>query len=104
MKFNFEWDPQKAKTNISKHKISFSEATSVFKDPMAISIFDEDHSKDEERWITLGISSTGNIIIVNHTFVEQDKNSIKIRIFSSRKATKNERSQYEENSCHEKRI
>ncbi len=65
---------------------------------MAISIFDEDHSKDEERWITLGISSAGNIIIVNHTFVELDKNSIKIRIFSSRKATKNERSQYEENS------
>jgi uncharacterized protein len=96
--FNFEWDPQKAKTNISKHKISFSEATSVFKDPMAISIFDEDHSKDEERWITLGISSVGNIIIVNHTFVKLDKNSIKIRIFSSRKAIKNERSQYEESN------
>lgn len=97
MKYNFEWDPQKAKTNISKHKISFSEATTVFKDPLALSIFDDEHSQNEERWLTLGISSVGNVLVVNHTFLEIDEINIRIRIFSTRKATKNERLQYEEN-------
>ena len=50
--YNFEWDPTKAKSNLSKHKISFEDATLIFKDKNSISLFDESHSEDEERWAT----------------------------------------------------
>ena len=53
MNYNFDWDPTKAKTNLSKHKISFEDATSIFKDQNSISVFDESHSEDEERWATI---------------------------------------------------
>ena len=54
--YNFEWNHQKAKSNVTKHGISFEESATVFKDPIAISIYDDEHSINEERWITLGIS------------------------------------------------
>ena len=92
--YNFEWDPEKAKTSYRKHGVSYEEATTVFRDQTAISIFDDKHSEKEERWITIGISNVGRLIVVCHTFQEHDKNNISIRIFSSRKATKIETNQY----------
>ncbi len=92
--YNFEWDPQKAQTNLKKHGILFEEAATVFKDPNALTVFDPDHSKDEDRWITMGISKTGRLLIVCHTFQELSNLAVSIRIFSSRKATKKERNLY----------
>jgi uncharacterized DUF497 family protein len=71
--------------------VSFEIAATIFRDPHAISIFDEEHSTtDEERWLTLGISSTGILLVVHHTFREEDSDTVIIRIISSRKATKKE--------------
>ncbi|MGR3179128.1 MAG: BrnT family toxin [Candidatus Anammoxibacter sp.] len=98
MQYNFEWDPEKAKTNWQKHKVRFEQAATVFRDPLAISIYDIKHSDYEDRWITSGISSTGNVLVIHHTFNEIDVSNANIRIFSSRKATKREKQQYlEEN-------
>ena len=96
MKYNFEWDPEKDKRNLIKHKISFERAATVFRDPNALSIFDSEHSINEERWITLGINDSGAIIIVCHTFKQINDNDINIRIISARKANKQEKNQYKE--------
>ena len=96
MNYNFEWDPNKAKSNIEKHKISFEDATSVFKDENAVSIFDEDHSTNEDRWITIGMDIKTRTLVVVHTFVTLNKSSCNIRIISARKATKNEQKYYQE--------
>lgn len=97
MEYNFEWDNEKAKQNYIKHKVFFSEAASVFQDPLAITIFDEKHSESEDRWLTVGISANGKCYVVSHTFVRiSNKNSI-IRIISAGKATKKEQKQYMEN-------
>ncbi|WDN88049.1 uncharacterized protein BuS5_01017 [Desulfosarcina sp. BuS5] len=90
MNYNFEWDPYKAQLNHKKHGIRFEEAATIFRDPEALTIFDPDHSKIEDRWITIGISKKGRLLIVCHTFQEENKNSVIIRIFSSRKAIKKE--------------
>lgn len=95
MRYDFEWDPQKAKSNFDKHGVSFESACTVFKDPNALSISDDEHSIKEERWITLGISSSGKLLVICHTFQELDSKTCVIRIFSSRKATKRESKQYE---------
>ncbi len=92
--YNFEWDQIKARSNMNKHKISFGEAATVFQDPMALSIFDNEHSEKEDRWITIGLSATGRVILVCHTFKEEDNNNVAIRIFSTRKATKQEIKEY----------
>ena len=94
MKYTFEWDFNKAKSNIKKHQVSFEDATTVFNDKNMISIFDEQHSNNEERWITIGIDSNTRTLVVVHTFVTIDEKSIKIRIVSARKATKNEEKMY----------
>ena len=94
MQFNFEWEPQKAHSNLVKHGVSFEQAITIFRDPHAISIYDEEHSADEERWLTLGISSTGGLLVVHHTFHEADGETIVVRIISSRKAAKQEELQY----------
>jgi uncharacterized DUF497 family protein len=96
MRYFFEWDPKKAKQNINKHKVSFERSTTVFEDPHAVSIFDGEHSDEEDRWITMGNDHTGSILVVSHTFRRIHKDSCRIRIISSRKATRNERRQYEE--------
>ena len=96
MRYYFEWDPAKGNVNIQKHKVSFQRAAEVFKDPHAISIFDDEHSQEEDRWITMGSDYNGRILVVSHTFRRIDEDSFRIRIISSKKATKNERKQYEE--------
>lgn len=94
MHYNFKWDPKKANVNLSKHGISFDQATEVFNDPLHLSILDNEHSGQEERWVTLGKLKNNEYIVVAHTFSEQAGAAF-IRIISARKATKHERNQYE---------
>jgi uncharacterized DUF497 family protein len=91
MKPNFEWDEEKAKANLKWHKVSFDEGATVFNDPFSITIPDPDHSIDEERYIDIGTSDKGRVLIVSYT--ERGTN---IRIISCRKATPTERRRYEE--------
>ena len=87
----FEWDPQKAATNIRKHKVSFEEASTALSDPMAATGIDPDHSIDEFRYITFGVSNSGRLLVVAHT-----ERGETIRIISVRRAIKGERKIYEE--------
>jgi uncharacterized protein len=89
----FEWDEKKAKSNLKKHGVSFSEAQSVFDDDAARLIPDPDHSEEEERFILLGISCSLKILVVVHCYRDQDS---VIRLISARKATKSEAKQYKE--------
>ncbi|MCB1176653.1 MAG: BrnT family toxin [Leptospiraceae bacterium] len=93
MDMQFEWDENKNKKNIQKHKVSFEEAKTCFYDDRARLIPDPDHSIKEERYILLGISVNFRLLIVCHKYLE--KLGI-IRIFSSRKATKEEQRIYKE--------
>jgi len=86
----FTWDPAKAEQNLLDHGVSFQEATTVFGDPLAATIPDPDHSVGEERLITMGQSSAGQLLVVCH--VEQGDT---IRIISARRATSHERKDYE---------
>jgi hypothetical protein len=88
----FEWDPQKAESNIEKHGVSFEEASTVFRDPLSLTIDDPLHSTGEVRMIQIGISHKNRLLVVVHT--ERENN---IRIISARKATKKERNNYESN-------
>ena len=96
MQYNFKWDHKKAKANRTKHKVNFELAATVFKDPKAISIYDNAHSGEEDRWITLGLASNGSVLVVHHTYERIDRDNITIRVISSRKAIKNEKKQYTE--------
>ena len=91
-KLEFEWDTNKNKENIKKHKISFEEAKEVFYDDNAILFDDPDHSDYEERFLIIGRINNLNIYVVSHCYRENDG---VIRIISARKATKNERETYE---------
>ncbi len=86
----FEWDKKKAKSNAQKHGISFDEAITVFKDPFSITILDPDHSDDETRFIDIGFSDQGRLLVVIYT----ERNDY-IRIISSRVANKAEQETYE---------
>ena len=96
MRYNFEWDPAKVRQNVRKHNISFHRAATIFRDSRAISIFDDEHSQEEDRWISIGLDSEGVLLVVVHTFRRIDASSCNIRIISARKATKKEAKQYEE--------
>jgi uncharacterized protein len=95
LQYNFEWDPEKARQNLSKHRVAFEKAAEVFLDPLSISILDEEHSIGEERWVTMGRDKGGVILVVIHTFAMPGRDKRKIRIISARKATRNETRQYE---------
>ncbi len=88
----FEWDPQKAKSNLKKHGVSFEEASTAFQDILSLTIDDPLHSIDEERVVLIGMSNKNRLLVVVHT--ERGDN---IRIISARKATKEERESYESN-------
>jgi len=88
--YNFEWDPGKAQENFDKHGVPFDEAATVLADSNALSIFDPDHSESEDRWITIGIAKKGRLLIVIHTYREERRNTVTVRIISSRKATRRE--------------
>ena len=86
-----EWDQRKADTNFHKHGVSFREATTVFADPLAITIADPDHSTSETRLIHMGVSYYGHLLVVSYT-----ERGDRIRLISARPATRGERKQYEE--------
>jgi hypothetical protein len=86
----FEWHPEKAHKNLTKHGVSFDEAATVFGDPLAVTIDDPDHSQEEPRFLTTGLSKRQRLIIVAHTGRESQ-----VRIFSARDVTRAERKQYE---------
>lgn len=94
--YDFEWDFEKARTNRQKHGISFEEAARIFLDRRAMSLFDEEHSAPEDRWITLGRPPSGPLLVVIHTFDEPGQNRYRVRMISARRATARERRQYEE--------
>jgi len=80
-----EWDANKAARNLDKHRVDFAEAATVFDDPMFITVVDDKHSADEERYITLGLSAQGQLLLVAHT-----ERASRIRIISARRATRKE--------------
>ena len=91
MGLQFEWNPNKAARNFKKHKVSFDEATTVFDDPMFVTVIDDEHSDDEERYITIGLSKQARLLVVAHT----DRTG-QVRIISVRKATRKEELFYAE--------
>ena len=88
---DFEWDEQKAADNVKKHEVSFDEAASVFADPLYIDFYDPDHSADEHRYLIIGTSEAGQLLIVSYT--ERDD---VIRLIRAREVTSAERKAYEE--------
>lgn len=87
----FEWDKQKAKSNLSKHGISFEEAQTVFDDPLYVDFYDPDHSEDENPYITVGESSNSRVLLISYT-----ERGDKIRLISARQVTKQELIAYQE--------
>jgi uncharacterized DUF497 family protein len=87
----FQWDPRKAKLNFTKHEVSFEEATTAFRDPLSVTAADPDHSVNEKRFLTFGLSSKGRLLQISHTEWGE-----LIRIINARLATKQERNIYEE--------
>lgn len=87
----FEWDPAKAAANIRKHGVTFHEAATVLEDPLSTTFPDDRHSVAERRFVTIGTSSRGRLLVVAHS----ERNDT-IRIISGRRATRRERAFYEQ--------
>jgi len=98
VRYYFDWDPKKSKTNFNKHKVSFEQAASILLDPLAETVFDEPHSEGEDRWATVGMDNNGVILVMVHTFYPIEKDAAKIRVISARKATRVEAKRYKEKS------
>jgi len=90
LSLTFEWDEKKADDNLRKHGVSFDEAKTAFNDPFSVTIHDPDYSSGEQRYIDIGLSSKGRLIVVSYT-----ERGEKIRIINSREATKREEREYE---------
>jgi uncharacterized DUF497 family protein len=88
----YEWDSQKADANARKHGVPFNEALTVFRDPLALTFDDPDHSTDERHFITIGVSDRNRILFVAHV----ERGFDRIRIISARKATRRETYAYQE--------
>jgi hypothetical protein len=91
MAVRFEWDGVKARSNWEKHGVSFEEAATIFGDPLSLTVGDPDHSRAEERHVTIGSSAASRVLVVIHT----DRGDV-IRLISARPATPRERRTYEE--------
>ena len=89
MGYEFEWDPIKAASNLRDHGVSFEEASTVFADPLALTGYDPDHSHEEDRYITMGTSLEGRLLVLSHTDRED-----RVRIVSAREASRRERRDY----------
>lgn len=92
--YHFEWDSAKAAGNKRKHGISFDLATTMFNDPLMLSIPDKEQSETGERWLTLGQAANAKLLVVIHTYREIDSQAATVRIISARLATKQEQHQY----------
>ena len=93
---NFEWDLAKARSNWLKHKITFDSAIAAFLDPLAVTGSDDDYSDDEDRWITVGQSPNGQLVLVVHTWQESEGGAELVRIISARRPTARETRRYRE--------
>jgi uncharacterized DUF497 family protein len=93
MPLTFEWDLQKARSNLAKHGVGFEEAATIFGDPSSLAIPDPEHSLAEERYVTIGRAFAGKLLVVVHT--DRGDN---IRIISARVASRRERKFYEKNT------
>jgi uncharacterized DUF497 family protein len=93
--YRFAWDPAKADANRRKHGVSFEQAATVFRDPLSLSRYDDEHSEPEERWLTLGLDENGTLLVVSHAFEELADDEALVRVISAREATAHEREQYE---------
>ncbi len=93
MPIRFDWNSRKERSNRQKHQVGFDEASTVFSDSLSITIPDPDHSNDEERWVTMGLSHRQRLLVVVHT--EEGEKEI-VRIISARRADSDERREYEE--------
>lgn len=91
--FIFTWHPAKAAANLQKHRISFQEAVTVFRDPLSITLADDEHSWGERRWVTFGLSRRRRLIAVFHW---DDPDGTTIRLISARPCTRAECKSYEE--------
>lgn len=91
MELSFEWDEEKATANLNKHGVTFEEAKTIFGDPLAITIPDPEHSADEDRYVEIGTSANGELLVV--VYAERGSS---IRIISCRRAARSERKSYEE--------
>jgi uncharacterized protein len=87
----FEWDPEKAERNHRKHGVSLPEGSTVFRDPLAITLHDIVHSGEEQRYLLIGTSSSGRVLVVVHT-----ERGRRIRLISARPATAHEKRAYEQ--------
>ena len=87
----FSWDPKKAASNLNKHGVSFEEAATVFGDPLSDTFPDPDHSMEEYRFVIIGSSESGKILVVAHT-----ADGELVRLISAREVTREERTSYEE--------
>lgn len=89
----FEWDPEKEKTNRRKHKVTFLEACYVFADKYMLTLYDGEHPGNEDRWITIGQSLIGSVLVVVHTY-RKIRGKESVRMISARKAARHEEKQY----------
>ncbi len=94
--YDFEWDAAKALANVAKHGITFDRAATVFRDALALTVFDSAHSQTEERWFTLGVDASGVLMAVAHTYQVTGSASARVRLISARAATQRERRFYED--------
>ena len=88
---DYEWDQEKGTSNLEKHGVSFEEAATVFSDPLYVDFYDPDHSVDEHRYLIMGQSTAGRLLIVSYT----DRDDL-VRLISAREVTASERKLYEE--------
>ena len=91
MSLRFTWDAKKAAANERKHRVSFAEAATAFADPLSLTVPDHEHSETEERFLLLGLSHRGRLLVIAHT--ERDDT---IRLISARRANRREQAVYEE--------
>ena len=93
--YEFEWDDSKAESNLAKHGVDFVDAMGVLLDPLAMTRFDDEHSDDEERWVSVGRAGNDQLLLVVHTFSATGPNTALVRLISERLAARREREQYE---------
>ena len=91
MSLRFTWDPKKAAANVRRHRVSFEEAATAFADANSLTILDPDHSQSEERFVLIGVSEQGRLLVVVHT-----ERGDTIRLITARLVTRSERQAYEE--------
>ena len=94
--YEFEWDDAKAESNLAKHGVDFMDAMTVLLDPLAMTRFDDERGDDDERWVSVGCTGNGQLLLVVHTFSATGPDTALVRLISARPATRREREQYEQ--------